>query len=80
MKKLSTINGTIGKVIVDNYAVIKTLNTKESLYDYMDKILVEVSEKDRAVFLETLAKKRTAMDAQLYIFNYMAAGDGLRAI
>lgn len=80
MKKLSTINGTIGKVIVDNYAVIKTLNTKESLYGYMDKILVGVSEKDRAVFLETLAKKRTAMDAQLYIFNYMAAGDGLRAI
>ena len=77
---LSDIEGTIGHVIKENYAEISKITSRDSLLSFMRNLFEGSSRNDVSKFLNDLAKKKDLMSMQLFVFNYMAAGDGLRTM
>lgn len=77
---LSDIEGTIGHVIKENYTEISKITSRDSLLSFMRNLFEDSSRNDVSRFLNDLAKKKDLMSMQLFVFNYMAAGDGLRAM
>lgn len=80
MTKLSTKKGTIGKVISDNLTQINTTKSKNELIALMVSLLDESKNSDKERFLDTLRGKKNHVDAMTFCYNYMFAGDGLRAM
>ena len=80
MKNLSNIKGTIGNVILNNYNILSKMNSKEEIYNYLENALADVNNKDKDNFLKNIRESNNITNVQYYLFNYMAAGEGMRRI
>lgn len=80
MVKLSSKNGTIGKVIKDNLDKINSSTSKAALMALMEDLLKDSTNADKDRFLTTLRSKRSHLDAMTFCYNYMFAGDGLKVL
>lgn len=80
MKELSTVQGTIGKLIKDNMATIGQASSQNELVRFCENLLKDSTNADRDNFLSTLKSKRGLVAAQTYIVNYVLKGDGLGTI
>lgn len=80
MKNLSNIKGTIGNVILNNYSILNKMGSKEEIYNYLENALADISNKDKDNFLKNIKESNSVSRIQYYLFNYMAAGEGMRRI
>ena len=80
MKNLSNIKGTIGNVVLNNYSVLSKMNSKEEIYNYLENALANINNKDKNNFLRNIRESSNVSRVQYYLFNYMAAGEGMRRI
>lgn len=80
MKTLSKVNGTIGKVINDNLQTINAATTKDSLVECICEILKTSNNPDKFSFIQTLNNCDSLTGARMYVYNYLLAGDGYRAV
>lgn len=86
MKKNETINsanGSIGNVLLDRSQKLSTISDKEVLVNFLKS---EVSPKvdprfqeDMTTLISTVEKQKSFFRAYRYVYNYILAGDGLRA-
>lgn len=79
-KKLSSKQGTIGKIIKDNLTEINATQSRVELINLMTGLLSDSKNADKDNFLETLKSKRSHLDAMTFCYNYWFAGDGLRVM
>ena len=77
MRTLSSIQGTIGKILKDNMAAIGSVGSQRELITLCENLLKDSTNKDKDSFLSILRSKRGLMKAQEYVCNYMLKGDGL---
>lgn len=80
MVKLSSKNGTIGKIIKDNLDKINASTSKASLIMLMEELLKDSKNSDKDRFLTALKSKYSHVDAMTFCYNYMFAGDGLKVL
>lgn len=77
MKQLSTVQGTIGKIIRDNMTAIGATKSQKELIALCENLLKDSANADKDKFLANLKSKKGLMPAQLYVCNYTLKGDGL---
>lgn len=80
MVELSKVKGTIGKVINDNLAAINSATSKVQLVSTLESLLAESTNGDKDRFLSMVKGSRNLTGALTVCYNYMLAGDGLRAM
>ena len=74
--ELSKCEGTIGKVIKDNFGELNACVSKEGLIEKMEELLASSSNKDKHGFLYNLKECKGYLGAMNYILNYLLKGDG----
>lgn len=80
MKELSTIEGTIGKMIREHLTEINAATSQQQLVTICRTMLVNSNNKDKDSFLSLVQNKRGYAAALKYIYDYMLKGDGLGAL
>lgn len=78
--ELSSKKGTIGKIIKDNLNNINAAKSKAELVTLMESLLADSTNKDKDRFLAMVKGKKDLSSAMTVCYNYMFAGDGLRAL
>lgn len=77
--KMSTIEGTVGKVLYDNIVDINKCTEKGALVECLKKVLGDRTDKDAVEFLANI--KAMSFDRGMkYLYDYLLAGDGCRAL
>ena len=82
-KELSTINGTVGKAILDNKDYLnKVYSQKGDIIEAVKNIFNKEDINNNPYTKEVLdtLKKKKYDDKIFYLYNVMMAGDGLRSL
>ena len=78
--RLSSISGTVGKALMTHVEEFNKVKNTEELYAFLEKIMPEIEGTGKVKFMQVIDKKKTFEEKYLYAYNYLLAGDGLRAI
>ena len=78
--RLSSISGTVGKALMDHVDELNKIKNEDELYVFLDKLLPEIPGTGKVKFMQVINRKRTFEEKYLYTYNYLLAGDGLRAV
>ena len=78
--RLSSISGTVGKALMTHVEEFNKVKNTEELYAFLEKIMPEIEGTGKVKFMQVIDKKKTFEEKYIYAYNYLLAGDGLRAI
>ena len=78
--RLSSISGTVGKALMDHVEEFNKVKNTEELYVFLEKIMPEIEGTGKIKFMQVIDRKKTFEEKYLYAYNYLLAGDGLRAV
>ena len=78
--RLSSISGTVGKALMTHVEEFNKVKNTEELYAFLEKIMPEIEGTGKIKFMQVIDRKKTFEEKYLYAYNYLLAGDGLRAV
>lgn len=78
--RLSSISGTVGKALMVHVDEFNKIKNTEELYVFLERIMPEIEGTGKVKFMQVIDRKKTFEEKYLYAYNYLLAGDGLRAV
>ena len=78
--RMNSISGTVGKALMEHIDELNNIHTYEELKAFLENLMPEIEGNGKNRFMLTFNKKKDFASAFAYVYDYVLAGDGFRAI